>query len=72
MRILLVSQMYPGPEDPDYGVFVRQIEHALVRRGHEVERAVLDRRAGGRRKYLELARRTIGAARRIRHDDGYA
>jgi hypothetical protein len=23
MRILLVSQMYPGPSDPDLGVFVR-------------------------------------------------
>ena len=26
MRILLVSQMYPGPDDPDLGVFVRDLE----------------------------------------------
>ena len=49
MKILLVSQMYPGPDDPDLGVFVAQLERALRERGHEVERAVLDSRAGGKR-----------------------
>ena len=68
MRILLVSQMYPGPEEPDYGVFVKQLEDALARRGHEIERAVLDRRGGGRRKYAILAARTFRAARRFRPD----
>jgi glycosyltransferase involved in cell wall biosynthesis len=57
MRILLVSQMYPGPDDPDLGPFVALVERALLERGHEVERAVLDTRAGGRRRYLTLARR---------------
>ena len=57
MRILLVSQMYPGPADPDLGVFVRQTELALRERGHEIELAVLNRRDGGRRRFLELARR---------------
>ncbi len=63
MHILLVSQMYPGPEDPDLGVFVAQLEDALRRRGHELDRAVLDRRAGGKLRYLELARK-VRAARR--------
>jgi glycosyltransferase involved in cell wall biosynthesis len=63
MRILLVSQMYPGPEDPDLGVFVAQVAEALRRRGHELELAVLDRRSGGKLRYLELARRTRRAAR---------
>jgi glycosyltransferase involved in cell wall biosynthesis len=72
MRILLVSQMYPGPVDPDLGVFVRQLELALAERGHELERAVLDRRGGGKRRYLELARRTASAARRFRPDVVYA
>ena len=58
MRVLLVSQMYPGPSDPDLGVFVAQLEHALTERGHEIERAVLDTRGGGKLRYLELARRT--------------
>jgi glycosyltransferase involved in cell wall biosynthesis len=72
VRILLVSQMYPGPADPDLGVFVRGLADQLVARGHEVERAVLDRRAGGRRRYLELARITFAAVRRFRPDVVYA
>src|SRR3954453_17207947 len=55
--------MYPGPQDPDLGAFVAQLERALRERGHEIELAVLDRRAGGKRRYLELARRARGAAR---------
>jgi glycosyltransferase involved in cell wall biosynthesis len=63
LRILLVSQMYPGPDDPDLGTFVAQLEHALRERGHDVDLAVLDRRAGGKRRFLEL-RRSVGAAPR--------
>ena len=48
MRILVVSQMYPGPEDPDLGSFVAQQVRVLEERGHAVELAVLDRRAGGK------------------------
>jgi glycosyltransferase involved in cell wall biosynthesis len=65
VRILLVSQMYPGPADPDLGVFVQQMEGALAERGHQIDRAVIDRRAGGKRRYLELSR----AARRARRPD---
>ncbi len=72
MRILLVSQMYPGPADPDLGTFVAQIERALTERGNEVEHAVLDARAGGKLRYLTLARRTVGGARRFRPDVVYA
>ena len=46
MRILLVSQMYPGPDAPDLGVFVASLERELAARGHELERAVVDRRGG--------------------------
>jgi glycosyltransferase involved in cell wall biosynthesis len=63
MRILLVSQMYPGPDDPDLGTFVAQLERALAARGHEIDRAVVDRRAGGKLRYLELARRARRAPR---------
>jgi glycosyltransferase involved in cell wall biosynthesis len=63
VRILVVSQMYPGPAAPDLGTFVAQVERALVERGHEVDRAVLDTRTGGKLRYLELARRTVRAAR---------
>ncbi|MBD0348630.1 MAG: glycosyltransferase [Thermoleophilia bacterium] len=68
MRVLLVSQMAPGPDDPDYGAFVVQLADALERRGHSVERAVLEGRGGGRRKWAELGRRTVAAARRSRPD----
>jgi len=63
VRILLVSQMYPGPDAPDLGTFVAQVERELVARGHEIERAVLDTRAGGKLRYLTLARRTLSAGR---------
>ena len=63
MRILLVSQMYPGPDDPDLGTFVAQMERALRDRGHEIDLAVLDRRSGGKLRFVELARR-VRAARR--------
>jgi glycosyltransferase involved in cell wall biosynthesis len=72
VKILLVSQMYPGPTAPDLGVFVRGLEEQLVSRGHEVERAVLDRRGGGKVKYLRLARTTSAAARRFHPDVVYA
>ena len=64
--------MYPGPADPDLGVFVRSLEEALVARGQVVERAVLDRRGGGKQKYLSLSAATLRAARRFRPDVVYA
>ena len=58
-----------GPDAPDLGTFVAQVERELVARGHEVELAVLDTRAGGKLRYLTLARRTLRgepARRRLR------
>jgi glycosyltransferase involved in cell wall biosynthesis len=72
MRILLVSQMYPGPVDPDLGTFVKQIVDELEALGHEIEPAVLDHRAGSPQKYAVLAARAIRAARRFRPDVVYA
>ena len=71
MRILLVSQMYPGPDDPDLGVFVAALERELITRGHELERAVVDRRSAPGR-HVRLARDTREAARRFRPDVVYA
>ena len=72
MKILLVSQMYPGPDDPDLGVFVANLERELEARGHELERAVVDRRSGGRGRHLALARDALRTARRFRPDVLYA
>jgi glycosyltransferase involved in cell wall biosynthesis len=72
VRILIVSQMYPGPADPDLGIFVQGLERALEARGHEVARAVVDRRAGGVARNVELARRTRAASRSFRPEVVYA
>jgi glycosyltransferase involved in cell wall biosynthesis len=64
--------MYPGPADPDLGVFVANLERELLVRGHEIERAVVDRRAGGWRKHARLLWDTVTAARRFRPDVAYA
>jgi glycosyltransferase involved in cell wall biosynthesis len=61
VRILLVSQMYPGPDDPDLGVFVAQLADALRARGHELELAVLDSRSGGKLRYREPRSRVRAA-----------
>lgn len=55
--------MYPGPDDPDLGTFVAQQVEVLRERGHQVDLAVLDRRAGGKRRFLELRRRVRSCAR---------
>jgi glycosyltransferase involved in cell wall biosynthesis len=72
VKILLVSQMYPGPGDPDLGVFVAQLERALEERGHRFDRAVIDSRTGGHARSLRLLRHTRSAARRFRPDVVYA
>src|SRR5918992_545562 len=64
--------MYPGPGDPDLGPFVAQVERALAERGHELERAVLDSRSGGKRRHLRLAAQAARAARRFRPEVVYS
>ena len=64
--------MYPGPDDPDFGIFVQGLERALTDRGHEIERAVIDRRGGGKRRYAALARESRRVARAFRPDVVYA
>ena len=71
MRILLVSQMYPGPDAPELGTFVAELEAGLAARGHELARAVVDRR-GGRSRHLALAYQVAATARRFRPDVVYA
>jgi glycosyltransferase involved in cell wall biosynthesis len=63
VKILLVSQIYPGPADPDLGAFVQGIERALADRGHEIDRVVLEGRGGGKRRHLGLARNVLRADR---------
>lgn len=72
MRILLVSQMYPGRTDPDFGVFVAQLERQLIAEGHDVLRAVVDHRGGSRAKYAQLGVDAVRTAWRFRPEVVYA
>ncbi len=67
LRILCLSNMYPGPDAPDYGAFVATMCAALERQGHEVTRTVIDTRSRGAIhtpvKYAGLARRAVAPAR---------
>jgi glycosyltransferase involved in cell wall biosynthesis len=72
MKILLVSLMYPGPDDPDLGAFLVPLVDQLRERGHELELAVLNTRAGGKRRYLELLRRARSVAHKTKPDVVYA
>jgi glycosyltransferase involved in cell wall biosynthesis len=72
VKILFVSQMWPGPDDPDHGTFLVPLVDALRRRGHELDLAVLTSRAGGMRKYLRLLRDACLTARRTKPDVVYA
>ena len=69
LRIMCLSNMYPGPENPDYGAFVEAMCAALERSGHDVERVVIPSRAHGPlqtpAKYAGLARRALTRTRQV-------
>jgi len=71
MRILLVSQMYPGADAPSLGSFVATLERELEARGHEFARAVVDR-PGGHGRHARLAFDVLQTARQFRPDVVYA
>ena len=71
MRILLVSQMYPSAAAPSLGTFVAALERELEARGHELARAVVDRR-DARWRHLGLARDVVRTASRFCPDVVYA
>ena len=72
MRILLVTQMWPSPENPDLGSFLVPLTRELEGLGHEVEVASISRRGGSPIKYVTLARRAHEAAKRTNPDVVFA
>jgi glycosyltransferase involved in cell wall biosynthesis len=64
--------MYPGPDDPDLGVFVANLERELAARGHELERAVVDTRDGGSTRHVRLFRDARRKARAFAPEVAYA
>ncbi len=72
MRILFVTPMWPGREDPDFGSFLVPLVDELRRLGHTVDLVAIDHRSGGRGRHVKLAVDGIRAARRTRPDVVFA
>jgi glycosyltransferase involved in cell wall biosynthesis len=72
VRILLVTQMWPGPRDPDLGAFLVPLTRELGALGHEVRRVAITSRGGSRAKYGRLTADAVRAARRLRPDVVFA
>lgn len=72
MRILLVTQMWPGQADPDLGSYLVPVRDQLVAIGNEVEVVAIDHRGGSRAKYPRLCADAVAAARRFRPDVVFA
>jgi glycosyltransferase involved in cell wall biosynthesis len=72
MRILLVSQMYPSPSAPEFGIFVADVARELERRGHELAYVVPSGRGGSPTKHVRMAAEAVRTARSFRPDVVYA
>lgn len=72
MRILLVTQMWPGHADPDLGSYLVPVRDQLIAIGNEVEVVAIDHRGGSRAKYPKLCADAVAAARRFRPDIVFA
>ena len=72
LRVLIVSNMIPSPEVPQYGVFVARQARALEQNGCMVEIVGLEKESTGRagtvRKYRGLGNRGVHAADRMQPD----
>jgi glycosyltransferase involved in cell wall biosynthesis len=64
MRILLVTQMWPSPENPELGSFLVPLTREIEELGHEVEVVSISQRGGGPKKYAGLVANAIATARR--------
>jgi glycosyltransferase involved in cell wall biosynthesis len=72
VRILLVTQMWPSPAEPDLGSFLLPLERELRALGHDVDVAAISRRGGPPTKYARLTADAVCAARRRRPDVVFA
>jgi glycosyltransferase involved in cell wall biosynthesis len=72
VRILLVSQMYPSHDAPDFGTFVADLAAELERRGHEIAYVVPSGRGGSRAKHVRMGADAVRMARSFRPDVVYA
>jgi len=68
VRIQLLTQMWPGRDDPDLGAFLVPIRRELERLGHEVDLVAIDHRRASRTKYFRLTGEAVRDARGRRPD----
>jgi glycosyltransferase involved in cell wall biosynthesis len=72
MKILIVTQMWPSPENPDLGSFLVPLARELEGLGNEVDVASISQRGGPPTKYLRLNREAKDLARSLRPDVVFA
>jgi glycosyltransferase involved in cell wall biosynthesis len=72
VRVLVVTQMWPSPENPDLGSFLVPLTREIEALGNDVEVVSISQRGGSRSKYLRLARKSRVAARRFHPDIVFA
>jgi glycosyltransferase involved in cell wall biosynthesis len=72
VRILLVTAMWPSPENPDLGSFLVPLTRQIEALGHDVEVASISRRGGPLTEYATLVRKARAAARRFEPDVVFA
>jgi glycosyltransferase involved in cell wall biosynthesis len=72
MRILLVTQMWPSPENPDLGSFLVPVKAELAAMGNDVELVAISRRGGAPTKYARLSGQATAVAARWHPDVVYA
>jgi glycosyltransferase involved in cell wall biosynthesis len=72
VRILLVTQMWPSPAEPDLGSFLVPLSRELKALGHELEVASISQRGGSPAKYWRLAREARQTARGFAPDVVFA
>lgn len=69
LRVMCLSNMYPGPGAPDYGAFIERMCDCMERRGAQVDRVVINSRTSGAirtpAKYARLAMHAVGDARDV-------
>jgi len=72
VRILLVTQMWPSPGEPDLGSFLLPLRRELLALGHGVDVAAISQRGGSPAKYARLTADAVRTARRTRPDVVFA
>ncbi len=72
VRIQLVTQMWPGPSDPDFGSFLVPLRDRFEAAGHQVGVSAITTRGGRPHKYAGLLGRAIADARRTRPEVVFA